>query len=582
MADQLKAQGNAAFAKKDFETAIDFFTQAINVDPNNHVLYSNRSASYASLKKYDDALKDAEKCVSIKPDWVKGYSRKGAALHGLGDLQAASQAYQKGLDIDPDNTQLKNGLASVENSMRSSSSFDPFAQLSSKLNDPELLQKISANPETSALLADPEFMQKLAKIQQNPQSLLQELNDPRVVKLFGVLMGIDQMAKETGNSAPAAASNASSTPAKPATPEPTPASTGAQTEDVSMEESTEPEQDNEKREKAEKKAAADAEKLKGNEHYKKRDFPVAIEHYKKAWEMFKDITYLNNLAAAYYEADELDECLKTCQMAVDEGREARADFKLIAKALGRMGTAYQKQGDFTNAIEYFQRSLTEHRSPDILTKLKETEKAKEKADREAYVNPELAEQARAKGNELFKAGDFAGAIKEYTEVTKRAPNDPRGFSNRAAAYLKVMAPAEAIRDCNTAIGIDATFAKAYLRKAQGLFMLKEYTKCIDACNEASEVDRKEPNTGKNAREIEKQLAMVMNAMAAQRQNETEEETMARIQKDPELVSILQDPVMQTILSQARQNPSALMEHMKNPSVKSKVEKLIAAGVIRLG
>ena len=48
------------------------------------------------------------------------------------------------------------------------------------------------------------------------------------------------------------------------------------------------------------------------------------------------------------------------------------------------------------------------------------------------------------------------------------------------------------------------------------------------------------------------------------------------------MSIMQDPVMQSILQQAQTDPAALQEHMKNPGVKSKVQKLIAAGVIRVG
>jgi len=62
------------------------FTEAIDIDPSNHVLYSNRSGSYASLKQFDKALEDATKVTEIKPDWAKGWSRKAAALHGQGDL----------------------------------------------------------------------------------------------------------------------------------------------------------------------------------------------------------------------------------------------------------------------------------------------------------------------------------------------------------------------------------------------------------------------------------------------------------------------------------------------------------------
>jgi stress-induced-phosphoprotein 1 len=48
------------------------------------------------------------------------------------------------------------------------------------------------------------------------------------------------------------------------------------------------------------------------------------------------------------------------------------------------------------------------------------------------------------------------------------------------------------------------------------------------------------------------------------------------------MSILQDPVMQTILQQAKGDPAALQEHMKNAQVRMKIQKLVAAGVIRLG
>ncbi|CRK47501.1 hypothetical protein BN1723_020306, partial [Verticillium longisporum] len=71
-------------------------------------------------------------------------------------------------------------------------------------------------------------------------------------------------------------------------------------------------------------------------------------------------------------------------------------------------------------------------------------------------------------------------------------------------------------------------------------------------------------------------------MYSARDNETEEQTKERLAKDPEIMGIMQDPVMQAILQQAQTNPAALNEHMKNPDVRSKVQKLVAAGVIRVG
>lgn len=97
--EDFKTAGNKAFQQGNFNDAIELFTKAINADPSNHVLYSNRSAAYASAKKYDLALEDAEKTVSLKTDWAKGYSRKGAAYQGLGKYTEAIKAFEDGLKM---------------------------------------------------------------------------------------------------------------------------------------------------------------------------------------------------------------------------------------------------------------------------------------------------------------------------------------------------------------------------------------------------------------------------------------------------------------------------------------------------
>ena len=80
-----------------FASLIFFFsyTKAIDYDPTNHTNYSNRSAAYCNLEQYELALKDAEKCVQIAPDWVKGHFRKGKALIGLKQYTEAIAALKQ-------------------------------------------------------------------------------------------------------------------------------------------------------------------------------------------------------------------------------------------------------------------------------------------------------------------------------------------------------------------------------------------------------------------------------------------------------------------------------------------------------
>lgn len=210
--------------------------------------------------------------------------------------------------------------------------------------------------------------------------------------------------------------------------------------------------------------------------------------------------------------------------------QLRADYKLVAKALGRIGNAYARKSDLVSAIKFYQKSLTEHRTPDILNKLHEVERAQAEAVRLSYIDPEKAAAAREEGNTLFKAGDFAGAVKAYTEAIKRAPTDPRGYNNRANAYTKLAAFPEALKDAEEAIKVDAKFVKAYIRKSAVLYAMKEYTKSIEAAEQAAEVDEEK----KNSREIQEMVVKCQQALFSQRTDESEEETLARAMRDPEV------------------------------------------------
>lgn len=102
---------------------------------------------------------------------------------------------------------------------------------------------------------------------------------------------------------------------------------------------------------------------------------------------------------------QFEECIKDCDKAVERGRELRSDYKMIARALTRKGTALAKMAkcskDYEPAIETFQKALTEHRNPDTLKKLNEAEKAKKDLEQQEYFDPKLADEEREKGTIFF-------------------------------------------------------------------------------------------------------------------------------------------------------------------------------------
>ncbi|RKO90552.1 hypothetical protein BDK51DRAFT_17536 [Blyttiomyces helicus] len=364
--------------------------------------------------------------------------------------------------------------------------------------------------------------------------------------------------------------NVDPTPAPKAKPAPAPAPAPA------PEPVPEPEVSDEEREKKEKRANSDSEKALGNDAYKKRNFEEAIAHYDKAWDLDStNIAVLTNKSAALFEAGRLDECIAVCEQAVEIGRELRADYKVIAKAFARQGAAYWKKDDLANSIKYYSKSLTEHRTPEVLTKLREVEKLKAVKDKEAYRDPAISDQEREKGNELFKQSLFSDAVKHYSEAIKRNDKDARNFSNRAACYMKLMAMNEADKDCDEAIRLDGEFVKAYIRKAAILFAKREYIKCAEMCDMARSKDPE----GKHTQEIDAQLYKANYALGQVQNSSNREEVLKRARDDPEVQAIMADPVMNTILKQMQEDPAAAKDHMKNPGVAAKIRTLINAGII---
>ncbi|KAG1712984.1 hypothetical protein DVH05_000714 [Phytophthora capsici] len=116
-ADQAKDRGNRAFSAGLFADAVACFSEALAIAPsapNAHVFYSNRSAAQLKLNKAHEALKDADQCIALKPNWPKGYSRRGSALYALGRYADAYRAYKDGLNHEASNAGLLEGLRLVE------------------------------------------------------------------------------------------------------------------------------------------------------------------------------------------------------------------------------------------------------------------------------------------------------------------------------------------------------------------------------------------------------------------------------------------------------------------------------------
>ncbi|XP_073354543.1 uncharacterized protein [Aegilops tauschii subsp. strangulata] len=106
----LKLEGTKAYKRKDYVSAINFYSMAIKLNPGDVTLHSNKSLCWINLGEGDKALEDAEFCRMIRPDWPKACYRQGAAQMLLKNYEKACEAFQDGLKLDPTNVEIENAL----------------------------------------------------------------------------------------------------------------------------------------------------------------------------------------------------------------------------------------------------------------------------------------------------------------------------------------------------------------------------------------------------------------------------------------------------------------------------------------
>lgn len=390
----------------------------------------------------------------------------------------------------------------------------------------------------------------------------------------------------------------------------------------------------EKAKKARKREAV-AKKEEGNKAYKARDFDGALRLYGEAYALDdEDITYLLNTvsaaiagcgssnfnldtivpssfteaysvtscprltgycyaaplppyhaithvdacpnslqAAALYEKSELDECIATCKKALERGAEIMAPFALKAKAWARIGNAEQKRGNLAAAVEAYESSLLESHTEDVYEKCKKAKAEMKKAAELAYRDPAKAVEAKERGNEAFKAGNFKKAIEEYSEAIKRDPEAAVYYANRAAARCKVLDFANALDDCDKCLKLDPKFVRGHIRKGNVFFGTREYHKALDCFKAALELDE----DSEEAREgLQRTIAKINESSS---KGELDPERAKRAMADPEIQAVMRDPMVSAALEDLQRDPSAGRRIMSDPSMAAKIQKLVAAGIV---
>ncbi|GMJ12920.1 ARABIDOPSIS THALIANA TRANSLOCON AT THE OUTER MEMBRANE OF CHLOROPLASTS 64-V, outer membrane 64 [Hibiscus trionum] len=99
----LKEKGNAAFKGKQWNKAVNYYTEAIKLNGTNATYYNNRAAAYLELGCFQQAEEDCNKAISLDKKNVKAYLRRGTARESLLCYKEALQDFKHALVLEPQN-----------------------------------------------------------------------------------------------------------------------------------------------------------------------------------------------------------------------------------------------------------------------------------------------------------------------------------------------------------------------------------------------------------------------------------------------------------------------------------------------
>ncbi|XP_077053669.1 RNA polymerase II-associated protein 3 isoform X5 [Siphateles boraxobius] len=115
-----KEKGNEFFKEGRYDSAIECYTRAMDADPYNPVLPTNRAACFFRLKKFSVAESDCHLAIALDSKYVKAYVRRASTRAALKKHQEALEDYEMVLKLDPENSEARMEIQKLQQGLGSS------------------------------------------------------------------------------------------------------------------------------------------------------------------------------------------------------------------------------------------------------------------------------------------------------------------------------------------------------------------------------------------------------------------------------------------------------------------------------
>ena len=101
LANQKYEEGLKLYYERNFNGAIQLYSEALEINPNFAEAYTNRGNAYGKLRQYKPAIQDFNKSIEINPNFDRAYYNRGLVHDELGQTERAIQDYSKAIELNP-------------------------------------------------------------------------------------------------------------------------------------------------------------------------------------------------------------------------------------------------------------------------------------------------------------------------------------------------------------------------------------------------------------------------------------------------------------------------------------------------
>ncbi|THW62237.1 TPR-like protein [Aureobasidium pullulans] len=128
--DRTKEEGNGYFKTGKYQQAVDTYTSALEIDPQNRgtnsKILQNRALCYTKLKEWQKAIEDCERALKLDPSYTKARKTKAKALGESGNWEEAVKELKAIAESNPEEPGIAKEVRNAELELKKSKRKDYY------------------------------------------------------------------------------------------------------------------------------------------------------------------------------------------------------------------------------------------------------------------------------------------------------------------------------------------------------------------------------------------------------------------------------------------------------------------------